>query len=159
DEEAVGVAGQAGMLLVESEGRDAAADYLAEAAAAVFDSTFDTRSWALAEQGLRLAAARRDLTWARLAAPDLDRRDACDPDLPGIPLRIPQRHEVSRILLANWPLLLARGALFSIAATVFESREDVLRRGSASPILVAFWAGEYERALEMWDGIAQRYIE
>jgi len=116
-EEAVPVAGEAAELIAAAEGNDAAADYLADAAEAVYSSAFDARAWALADLGLRYVGVRRDLTWARLAALDLDRRDASDPTFPGLPIDGPERREVSRILV------------------------------SAISRILGFWAGEYDQAL------------
>ena len=75
---------------------------------------------------------------------DLDRREASDPAFPGIPLDVPERHQASRILIANWPLLIARGVWMS--SFVFDSREDALERAGRSAPVMAFQAWEYERA-------------
>ena len=144
--EAVDVASEAGELLARGEGHEAAADYLAEAAQALYGSSFDAGAWALAEQGLRHFGGRRDLTWARLAALDLERREAGDPDFPGIPLDVPPRREVSRILVEHLPRLIEQGLGSGMSALVFESREDALERGRALPAVALNWAGEYVRA-------------
>ncbi|HBZ68240.1 MAG TPA: hypothetical protein DEP35_00155, partial [Deltaproteobacteria bacterium] len=151
--EAVSVASQAGALLAASEGSDAAADYLADAASAVWASNFDTRAWTLVEQGLRYAGDRRDLTWALLADYDLQRRDANDPDFPGIPLDVPERHEVSRMLFANAPSWVERGVFF-LPSVVFESREDAIDRARLIPQMLAYIAGEYTRALALANPLA-----
>jgi tetratricopeptide (TPR) repeat protein len=147
-EEAVRVASEAGELLAASEGSDAAADYLANAAAAVYGSSFDPRVWALAEQGLRHVGARRDLTWAVLASFDLERREASDPDFPGIPLDVPERRAASRIQFANQAAMEGFGGLGTFGNWVFESREDAIGRGGTifGPGVMAYWAGEYTRA-------------
>jgi class 3 adenylate cyclase/tetratricopeptide (TPR) repeat protein len=148
NEEAVRVASEAGELLAASEGSDAAAGYLADAATAVYSSGFDPRAWVLAEQGLRHLGARRDLTWARLASYDLDRRDAHNPEYRGIPLDIPERSEVSRILLANWHTLIDRGLSrpFTNAVAFFVSREEAIGRGGSLSPVMAYWTGDYARA-------------
>jgi DNA-binding SARP family transcriptional activator len=158
-EEAVRVATDAGELLAASEGSDAAADYLAEAAGAVWGATYqDPGAWALAEQGLRHVGNRRDLTWALLANYDLDRRQAIDPDFPGITLDLPERREVSRILLANAPSSLDRGQLTG-GCLVFESREDAVERAGLIPYVMATIAGEYTRALALSNPLAARSME
>jgi tetratricopeptide (TPR) repeat protein len=160
NDDACRVASQAGDLLAASEGNDAAADYLADAAMAVYASAFDPRGWALAEQGLRYVGNHRDLTWARLASFDLARREASDPDFPGIRLDLPERHEISRIGLANLPALLQRGALpFPIMALVFTSREDAIQRGGMSHQVMAYIAGEYIRALALGNQFAALHVE
>ena len=144
------MASEAGELLAASEGSDAAADYLADSAAAVYGSAFDPRGWVLAEQGLRHVGTRRELTWAGLAALDLLQRQANDPTYPGFPVDAPERHEISRIALANLPSLLQRGAVYLTMALspglVFKSREDAIARASMSHHVMAFVAGEYARA-------------
>jgi tetratricopeptide (TPR) repeat protein len=164
-EEAVRVASEAGELVAASEGSDAAADYLADSAAAVQHSAFDPRSWVLAEQGLRHVGTRRDLTWASLAALDLLQREANDPTFPGFPLDVPVRHEISRIVLANLPLLLQRGAvnpampLVFSRGLVFKSREDAIARGSMFPLVMALVAGEYARYLALGNQLLPLLLE
>jgi tetratricopeptide (TPR) repeat protein len=154
-EEAVRVVSEAGELIAASEGSDAAADYLADSAAAVHGSAFDPRGWVLAEQGLRHVGTRRDLTWAVLASLDLAQRGANDPTYPGFPIDEPVSHEISRIALANLPLLLQRVAADPAmqyvlnARLVFKSREDAIARGSMSHQVMALVAGEYARALAL----------
>jgi DNA-binding SARP family transcriptional activator len=157
NDEAVRVASEAGELLAASEGNDAAADYLADVAGAVWASSFDTRAWALARQGLRYAGSRRDLTWARLASLDLDGRDASDPDFPGIRLDRPERHEVSRILLANASSWVESGAAFTTSGMVFESRADAIERAGSIPQMMAYIAGEYAPALALASQLAAQF--
>jgi len=149
NEEAVRVASEAGELLAASEGSDAAADYLADAAAAVYSSAFDPRGWALSEQGLQHMRGRRDLKWALLTSYDLDRRQLTDPEFPGTPLDVPERHEASRILLANQAAFLDRGADLPAPWLVFTSREEAIEQAGSSGPVMAFQAGEYERALDL----------
>jgi tetratricopeptide (TPR) repeat protein len=74
-------------------------------------------------------------------------REANDPTFPGFPIDVPVRHEISRIALANLPLLLQRGAVNPAALQlVFKSREDAIARGSMFHQVMAFVAGEYARA-------------
>jgi class 3 adenylate cyclase/tetratricopeptide (TPR) repeat protein len=157
NEEAVRVASKAAELLAVSDSSDAAADYLAEATAAVFGSTFDPRCWPLAQQGLGYVGGRRDLTWATLASYDLDRREAADPEFPGIPLDVPERHEISRILTANLPELVGRSIF--VTTTMFDSREDAIKRAGAFAPVLAFYAGEYERASTVGNEAAARSLE
>jgi len=158
-EEAVRVASEAGELVAASEGSDAAADYLADSAAVVDASAFDPRAWVLAEQGLRHVGTRRDLTWASLAALDLVQRQANDPTFPGIVVDVPERHEISRIALANLPLLLQRVAVFLTMELVFKSREDAIARGSMFYGVMALAAGEYARALAFGNQLLPLLLE
>ena len=159
NEEAVRVASEAGELLAASEGSYAAADYLADAAGAVYGSSFDLRAWALAEQGLRYVGSRRDLTWARLAVHDLERREASDPDFPGIPLDVPERHEAWRVLMPNLPSLVERGVVIPIVPMVFESREDALQSAGGHEVAMGFWAGEYARASALASQLVAVFVE
>ncbi len=151
-DEALRAASKAGHLIAESEGADAAADYLAEAVRVMFLAGFIRGAWALAEQGVGYAAARRDRTWAWLMAVDLLRQEAEDPDDLGIPLDRPERREVARIV----PDLPAeeREALGSF--TPFSSREDVLTHASDDSVFLTFWAGEFRRSLPLWQEQAVR---
>ena len=99
-DEAVRAASEAGELLAATEGPDAAAEYLAEAVQAVFAGSFAAVAWQLAAQGLRHIGTRRDITWALLARYDRNRRNAEDPDLPGIELDSPEDEEIHRVVLA-----------------------------------------------------------
>lgn len=82
---------------------------VAEATGAVYGASYDAaRASALAEQGLRHVGARRDVTWAFLASFDLERRETSDPDFPGIPLDVPERHEVWHVLIPNLPFRKSR---------------------------------------------------
>jgi|GEM_PF-509569 len=158
-DEAVRVARDAGDSIATSEGSDAAADYLAEAAHALYASNFDAAAWAVAEHGLQHVGRRRDLTWALLAGLDFERRDASDPDFPGIPLDIPERHEISRIVIANLSSLIERGLGGGMSAMVFESREDALERAGALPSVKVYFAGEYAQAAALSSAFAATELE
>ncbi|HME70521.1 MAG TPA: AAA family ATPase [Myxococcota bacterium] len=155
-EEAVGMASEAGKLIAASEGSDAAADYLADAAGAVYGSSYDSRAWTLAEEGLRHAGTRRDLTWARLAAYDLERHEASDPDFPGLPLNAPQRREVSNVLLANTNAWFEHGVFF-LPSVVFDSRQEAIARAGLIPQVMADIAGEYIRASALANQLAAEF--
>jgi len=159
NEEAVRIASQAGELLAASEGSDTAAEYLADAAGAVYSSSYDARARALAAQGLRHVGRRRDLTWALLASHELDQREASNPDFRGLPLDLPERHQVSQIFLANLPSLLQRGMTVPTTAMVFASREDAIERAPLIPQALALWAGEYARALALARPLGAHFAE
>jgi len=158
-EEAVRVAREAGDSIATSESSDAAADYLADAAHALYGSNFDGAAWAVAEHGLQHVGRRRDLTWALLAGLDFERRQASDPEFPGIPLDIPERHEISRIVIANLPSLIERGLGGGMSAMVFESREDALERAGALPSVKVYFAGEYTQGAALSSAFAATELE
>lgn len=66
--QALKIASHAGDLMAVSERNGAAADYLAEATAAMDEAGFFREAGTLAAQGLRYSGDRRDETWAILTA-------------------------------------------------------------------------------------------
>jgi tetratricopeptide (TPR) repeat protein len=109
-------------------------------------------AWKLAQQGLGLCGEVHDLTWAQLQAYDLQRREAQDPDSPGIPLDSNERREVSRILFEARAA--DRGWLASIGFACFASREEVLEQDD--PLTLTVWAGEFRQARDLWRARADR---
>jgi len=151
-DEALRVASKAGHLVGESEGADAAADYLAEAVRVMALAGFFRGTWALAEQGVGHAGARRDRTWAWLMGMDLLRQEAEDSDNLGIPLDRPERREVARIV----PGLPAEERAYLALFRPFSSREDVLTQASDDSVFLMAWAGEFRRSLPLWQEQALR---
>jgi tetratricopeptide (TPR) repeat protein len=144
-EEAARVGAEAGELLAQAEGRDAAADYLAEVCGAIHDKPL---AWPLAELGLRHAGRRRDLTWARLADYDQEHREAADPNSPGIPLDTPVRREITRVVLQApyaWSY-----AWWSPDNLAIASRREILEELPGTTFAVTYLAGELRRALSLW---------
>ncbi len=146
-EEATRLALGAVPLLAAQEGAAAAAEYAAEAADAIWWAAFDTRAWRVAAEGLRHTGGRRDLTWARLLAHDLNRREGTDPVHPGIPLDSPERRELSHVVLANPDALELHHQNELWRYAIFSSRSAVLERAVEVPHFAGFWAGDYRRAL------------
>src|SRR5262249_52834904 len=105
--EAGAIAIEAAELVAASEGRAAAAEYLAEVAGVISVAGTPQAAWAVARHGLTFAEGRRDWTWAVLCAHDLDRLDAEDPEYPGIVVDTPERREIAQFSEAferNWGL-------------------------------------------------------
>jgi tetratricopeptide (TPR) repeat protein len=73
------------------------------------------------------------------------------------------RHEISRIVLANLPSLLQRGAVYPAmvlsTGLVFKSREDAIARGSMFYQVMALVAGEYARALVLLNHLVPLPLE
>ena len=151
-DEALKTASKAGHLIAESEGAHAAADYLAEAVRVMALAGFMRGAFALAEQGVGYAAARRDRTWAWLMGMDLLRQEAEDSDNLGIPLDRPERREVARIV----PDLPAEERAYLGLFRPFSSREDVLTHAGDDSIFLTVWAGEFRRSLPLWQEQALR---
>jgi DNA-binding SARP family transcriptional activator len=148
-EEAVRVAREAGELLAVAEGANVAADYLAEAANAVFSANVSPLAWKLSTQGLLHIGDRRDFTWALLMHSDLIRRLAEDLDPLGIPSIAPEMEEIHRVALnsAEWANR-APGEIAVERLVKPHSRAEVLALPYCSAIRLASEAGEYRRALD-----------
>jgi class 3 adenylate cyclase/tetratricopeptide (TPR) repeat protein len=152
-EEAVAVCSRAGERIAASEGDAPAADYLADACDTVWDASFNPLAWRLAEQGLRYVGERRDLTWYRLCGLDLTRREAEDPEAPGIPLDSPERWEL-REVLRRYPAEVSDLYLlnWSLISVPFRSREDLREVFGADSFAFCWTGGEYRH-------FRQRFLE
>jgi tetratricopeptide (TPR) repeat protein len=159
-EEAGRVASEAGELLAATEGPGAAAEYLADVAAGLWAVGAAAVAWTLAAAGLRHAGSRRDATWAVLVSHDLDRREAEDPANPGISLDAAERRQAWELIAKTWRAddsgapgekapRFARFAIVPGKWMVVASRREALERWPDVVVPLAFWAGEYRRALEL----------
>jgi class 3 adenylate cyclase/tetratricopeptide (TPR) repeat protein len=148
-DEALQLAKRAGDLIFETEGDDAAADYLAPVTTALADAGFFRQSWELAACGLRHIGDRRDITWVSLTMFDIFREEFENPNDPGIPVDSQRRRDVALALdrvpkdqvLASWMSFFVR----------FESREEL---DPNDPGHLLFYAGEYGRCLPIWENLA-----
>jgi class 3 adenylate cyclase/tetratricopeptide (TPR) repeat protein len=155
--EAEQAASDAAAAIAAAEGNDAAADFLADAADAMWVAAMTPRAWSLARCGLGYIGSRRDTTWARLMVYDIESREAADPEFPGMPVDSPQRREVMTRL---WELPAFRHPTQKMFAYMaFQSREDVLRRAGDDPFALVFWAGEYQRALPLLEQATATAVE
>jgi class 3 adenylate cyclase/tetratricopeptide (TPR) repeat protein len=154
-DEAVAVANEAADELERSDGASAAADYLCEAARALSSGSGQTAAWSLATRGLRLVGDRRDATWAWLKAYDLMRAAAEDPEDPGIAVDTSGRRDVEQVLRLEPLTATERGELLLNGMLSVSSRAQVLKEFPDDPSLLTFWAGEYRRALPLWEQLAQ----
>ncbi len=108
-------------------------------------------------KGCATWASRRDTTWARLMVYDIERREATDPEFPGIPVDSPERREVTARL---WELPAFRHPTQQMFAYVgFRSREDVLARAGTDPTALIFWAADYRKALPLCDRAAATALD
>src|SRR5262245_25079387 len=149
DEEAQRVVSEAMRRIAHTEDAPAAAIYACTVTIALIDAGFMSRAWEVAGEGLSYTAGQRDLTWALLTHADSMRREASDPDNPGMMLETPERSDIYR-LLENLGIL---GPLAYWA----KSREDLLARGADvpdSPLLVTFLGGELQRGPALWSEAA-----
>lgn len=140
-DDSVATATQAGQAITASEGTDDAAVFLADAAYACATAGGVPFAWGLAAQGLALAGDRRDVAWARMVAFDHQRREAEDPEHPGIPLDNPDRAQAARILRDAHLDPLGPAPM----EAVFGSRDEALL--STNLVVRFYWAGEYEQTV------------
>jgi predicted ATPase/serine/threonine protein kinase/class 3 adenylate cyclase len=139
-DDAMRVAGEAGDAIAEAETKEAAAEYLGDAAYACASAGGIIPSWQLARQGLGYAGAR-DVAWARMTCFDYQRREAEDPEWPGIPVDSAERRDAAAILRAAHLDPIGPGPM----EAVFDSREEAAE--CSNLILLGSWAGEYARVL------------
>jgi DNA-binding SARP family transcriptional activator len=146
-DEAVRVARQAADEIVAVEGREGAAAYLTEVTSALTNADSAGHAWQLAPQGLAYAGEHRDAVWASLALLDLDRRDAADPNYPGIVLDAPERHEALRILHRAGVLTDRVDLLRYAVAAIYGRRERIPPEASEDSTVRLFVLGDYAGAL------------
>jgi tetratricopeptide (TPR) repeat protein len=147
-DEAVRVSTEAGRSIAETEGKQAAAEYLSDAAYVCAQAGGVVASWELARIGLTYAGAH-DVAWARLVSIDHERQSAEDPDHPGIPLDTAERREAARILrLARLDPMAP-----SPMEAVFDHREDVFE--SDSLLVLTCWGGEFAHCLPRFKAEAE----
>ena len=160
-EQAVEVASDAGARIAASEGTDEAADYLADAAVAIWSTSLSPLSWRLAAEGMHYIGERRDLTWCKLRRLDLTRREAEDPNYAGMPPDSPERRELwevnkPQLAAADW----SSGEFGGPESTAFvESRNEIVERYSQILPLMAFQAGFYRDKLEEMRSAAEQALK
>jgi hypothetical protein len=157
-DEAASIAIEAAELVAVSEGRAAAAEYLAEIANTILVAGRAQAAWAVARHGLTFAGDRHDLAWAFLRAHDLDRLDAEDPAHPGILVDTPERLEVAREIAkfseaverSPGPTQSSRPIVWWTKWNIFESRRAALETAAPKrPTVLVNWAGAYRDALPL----------
>jgi class 3 adenylate cyclase len=174
--EAAAIAVEAAELVAVSEGRAAAADYLAEVAGSLYLSGTAEAAWAVARHGLTFTEGRRDWTWAVLRGHDLDRMDAEDPDHPGIVLDTPERREIAafspaidrndrlthgprqRSWMAQWGIFESRPAVLTTTGPIGVFRPSS-RITIDSVYAQIFWAGAYRDVLPLVERDADACFE
>jgi hypothetical protein len=146
-DEAVQVARGAADEIAAAEGHEAAAGYLAEVASALTNADSAGHAWQLAPQGLAYAGERHDAAWASLALLDLDRRDAADPEYPGIVLDTPERLEALRILHRAGALTDRVDLLRYAVSAIYGTRERIPLKAGEDSTVRLFVLGDYAGAL------------
>jgi tetratricopeptide (TPR) repeat protein len=163
-DEALKVAQQAGGLIATTESRDAAAEYLSQAATAMDQAGSPRGSWELAKEGLRYCGKRRDLVWAVLTTFDLSREEAQDADNPGIMVDSPRRRELNSFvnetvpedLRSFYPDVLPASRAQILARADDEGAGAWATKTGEYERLLVFWAGEFRRGLPLYEERAAR---
>jgi class 3 adenylate cyclase/tetratricopeptide (TPR) repeat protein len=144
---AVRLAIEAGQAIGEAEGKEAAAEFLSDAAHVCALAGDTMAAWKLAEKGLPHAISR-GVTWARLFSFDQERLSAEASEHPGIPVDSPDRQEAAGILRRALLDPLGPAPMEAVGS----SRQDILE--STNLVLLIYWAGEYEAALPRFEAEA-----
>jgi tetratricopeptide (TPR) repeat protein len=143
----------AGDLIAAAEGADAAADYLAGAAMGLWGAGFQRGAWALASQGLSYIGDRRDISWVRLIANDITRREAEDPRHAGVMVDTPERRAMVEIT-ERLTFRRSEGMLLAVSGFLAaKSRQDILGRFHDCPFWLMMGAGEYRHSLPLWESL------
>jgi hypothetical protein len=145
-DEAVQTARAAAEELAAVEGRQAAAGYLAEVTEACGNAGSTEHAWQLAPPGLAYAGERRDTVWATLTLLDVDRREAADPEYPGIVLDVPERREALRVLDRAGELT-GRVDLLRYAIAIYGTRQRIPPQVAEDSSVRLFFVGDYAGAL------------
>ena len=98
-------------------------------------------------QGLAYADERDDAVWASLTLLDLDRRDAADPEYPGIVLDVPERREALRILHRAGALTGRVDLLRYAVAAIYGTRQRIPPEVAEDSTVRLFLLGDYAGAL------------
>jgi DNA-binding SARP family transcriptional activator len=146
-DEAVQVARVAADEVAAVEGREAAAGYLAEVTSAFTNADSAGHAWQLVAQGLAYAGERRDAVWASLMLLELDRREAADPEYPGIVLDVPGRREALRVLHRAGALTGRVDLLRYAVAAIYGTRERIPPAVAEDSTVRLFFLGDYAGAL------------
>ncbi|GAA2554346.1 hypothetical protein GCM10010210_29690 [Pseudonocardia hydrocarbonoxydans] len=132
----------------------AAPSVAAEVASVLAQAGSNRHAWSLAPSALAAVTGPDGpdaVAWAALTLLDLDRREAADPDHPGIPLDLPGRREALRVLLGSGRLA-GRGDLARYAvAAVHGSRAAIPAEAADDPTVAAFLVGDYAAAVPLFE--------
>ncbi len=118
----------------------------AEVAAVLATAGSSTHAWQLAAESASCVDDMDPVSAATVTLLDLERREAEDPDHPGMQLDLPGRREALRVLHLSGRLA-RRGDLARYAlAAVHGRRERIPMEAAGDPTVAAFLVGDYVRA-------------
>jgi DNA-binding CsgD family transcriptional regulator/tetratricopeptide (TPR) repeat protein len=143
-------------LIARGHGPQAAARYLADMVIHLASVGSPIGPARLALRGLEYSGDTRDAAWALMQITALNRRDAEDPDFPGIDLETPERLELSDVIrhnISGWERAIMSYIIF------FDSRADLQafldETGTQTP---ALRAGHYRTAIPFWERECARHF-
>ncbi|HUA36317.1 MAG TPA: AAA family ATPase [Candidatus Binataceae bacterium] len=143
-DEALELAREAGQL-VGREGPEAAAAYYEQTARTLLSAGCTRAAWEMAAEGLKHHSDTRDFRWASLTEIDTFRKEAADPENPGIRIDSIENRELYTVLKS-----LPREQLDSRNFEIpFESRDEVISDTSQPPRALLMLAGDFRRSLPM----------
>ncbi|MGO9605074.1 MAG: ATP-binding protein [Candidatus Binataceae bacterium] len=145
NDEALELARQAGEIVVSREGPRAAAEFYEQTARMMLRAGCQLAAWEMAAEGLKCIGETRDVVWASLTELDTFRREAADPDNPGIRIDSVENRELYRVL-KRLPREQLATRNFEMP---FQSREEVLQDTLLPARVILMLAGDYRRCLPM----------
>jgi DNA-binding SARP family transcriptional activator len=126
---------------------------MAEVATVLSTAGSNTHAWQLAAIAVDATAGpdgEDAQAWAALTLLDLDRREAADPDHPGMQLDLPGRRTALRILHESGRLT-RRGDLARYAvAAIHGGRDRIPTSAAADPTVAAYLCGDYAAAVPLF---------
>ncbi len=144
-EEALKIGGEAAQLIATRDGSRAAAEFYEQTARTMLRAGCTIAAWQMATDGLKQLGETRDVVWASLMELDTFRREAADPENPGIRINSAENRELYNVLKRLPPKQLESRS-FEVP---FESREQVLQDCSLPPRVLLMLAGDFRRCLPM----------
>jgi tetratricopeptide (TPR) repeat protein len=144
-DEALELARKAGELVLAQEGPPQGAEFYEQTARTMLNAGCIRAAWEMAKEGLKYVGERRDLTWASLTEIDTSRKEAADPDNPGIRVDSVENHELYSVL-RHFPREQLQTRIFE---TPFDSRDEVVQDSAASPRVLLMLAGDFRRCLPL----------
>jgi class 3 adenylate cyclase len=145
NDEALQIAREAGRLVDSREGPGAAAQFYEQTARMMLNAGCKLAAWEMATEGLKCIGETRDVVWSSLAELDTFRKEAADPENPGIRIDSIENRELYTVL-KRLPREQLETRNFEIP---FESREEVLGDSLLPARAILMLAGDYRRCLPL----------
>jgi DNA-binding SARP family transcriptional activator len=118
----------------------------ADVAAVLATAGSSTHAWKLAAEAVSTVAEMDLVSAATVTLLDLERREAAEPEHPGMPLDLPGRRDALRVLHRSGRLA-RRGDLARYALAAVHGRREYIPDGaSTDPTVAAFLIGDYAQA-------------